>query len=177
MEAERDEIQVKLHETEDRLAFCEAMSNPASELKEYSASMTVIMSKFSEYRHSGKVWHSPPFYYKEGYKMCLAVYANGVGEGAGTHVSVAMLSLKGKYDDQLEWPLRRHCKHKKKHDHNGCWYFHCLLDEYPAANERLQIGCQEKFCTLNDKKILHMVNDRLMFDIENRDCYLRVAIL
>ena len=26
--------------------------------------------------------------------MCLAVYANGVGEGAGTHVSIAILLLE-----------------------------------------------------------------------------------
>ena len=173
-EAERDEIKVKLLETEDRLAFCEAMSNPASKLKDYGDSITFRMSGFSEYRHSGKVWHSPPFYYGGGYVMCLAVYANGVGEGAGTHVSVAMLSLKGKYDDQLEWPLRCHRKHKNKKRCNKYWYFHCLIDEYPAANQRVRIGCQETFCTLND---LHMVNDCLMFDIENRDCSLRVAIL
>ena len=32
------------------------------------------MPKFSEYRRSGKVWHSPPFYYRGGYKMCLKEY-------------------------------------------------------------------------------------------------------
>lgn len=51
------------------------------------------MPKFSEYRCSGKVWHSPPFLYREAYKICLAVYANGVGVGAGTHVSIAILLL------------------------------------------------------------------------------------
>ena len=50
--------------------------------------MKVTMSGFSEYRRSGKVWHSPPFYYREGYKMCLAVYANGMGEGAGIVMSL-----------------------------------------------------------------------------------------
>ena len=164
-EAKHDKINVKFHETEDRLALHEAMSNPASKLKDYGDSMTVRMSKFSEYRRSGKVWHSPPFYYGGGYVMCLAVYANGVGEGAGTHVSVAMLNLKGKYDDQLEWPLRCHRKHKNKKQYNKYWYFHCLIDEYPAANQRVRIACQETFCTLDD---LHMVNDCLMFHIENR---------
>jgi hypothetical protein len=50
--------------------------------------MEIIMPSFSlsSYRRSGKVWYSPPFYYGEGYKMCLAVHANGVGAGAGTHV-------------------------------------------------------------------------------------------
>ena len=35
--------------------------------------------------------------------MCLAVYANGVGKGAGTHVSVLLrLLLSGCHDDNLK---------------------------------------------------------------------------
>ena len=30
--------------------------------------------------------------------MCLALYASGVGEGAGTHVSIALTLLKGEHD-------------------------------------------------------------------------------
>ena len=107
-ETERDKIEVKLRETEDRLAFCEAFGNPVNKLKKSGDSMKVTMSRFSEYRHTDRVWHSPPFYYREGYKMCLAVHANGVGEGAGTHVSVALLHFRGEYDDQLEWPKKGH---------------------------------------------------------------------
>jgi len=51
----------------------------------------------------GKVWHSPPFYYGDGYKLCLAVYANGKGAGARTHVSVELLQMKGEHDDKLRW--------------------------------------------------------------------------
>ena len=36
---------------------------------------------------TGKVWHSPTSYYEDSYKLCLAVYANGEGAGAGAHVS------------------------------------------------------------------------------------------
>jgi hypothetical protein len=176
-ETERDEIKVKLCETEDRLAFCEAMSNPPTKLECRGTSMEATMPSFSEYRRSGKVWYSPPFYYDEGYKMCLAVHANGVGEGAGTHISVEILNIRGKYDDQLEWPLQCGRKHKKRCNHDGCWYLHCLLDKYPAANDRAQIGCQEMFCRLNNIKILCMKNNCLTICIENRDCYLRVEIL
>jgi len=45
----------------------------------------------------------PPFYYGDGYKLCLAVYANGKGAGAGTHVSVELLQMKGEHDDKLRW--------------------------------------------------------------------------
>ena len=38
--------------------------------------------------------------------MCLNVYANGYGAGAGTHVSVYVCLMRGEHDDQLKWPLR-----------------------------------------------------------------------
>ena len=73
--------------------------------------MTLKMPKFSEYRRSGKVWRSPTFYYREGYKMCLAVYANRVGFGAGSRVSVAIILLRGEYDDRLKWPKNSCASH------------------------------------------------------------------
>ena len=33
--------------------------------------------------------------------MCITAYANGCGDGEGTHVSVFTELLKGHYDDQL----------------------------------------------------------------------------
>ena len=72
-------------------------------LTEDGPPLTIRMINFSHYRQSGKVWHSPPFYYGDGYKMQLAVYANGTGAGAGTHVSIVLLRIKGEYDDQLKW--------------------------------------------------------------------------
>ena len=38
--------------------------------------------------------------------MCLYVDANGVGDGAGTHVSVFVYLMRGEYDDRLVWPFR-----------------------------------------------------------------------
>ena len=37
--------------------------------------------------------------------MCLGVYANGNGDGKGTHVSVGVHLMKGENDDHLPWPL------------------------------------------------------------------------
>jgi TNF receptor-associated factor 4 len=37
--------------------------------------------------------------------MCLGVYANGNGQGEGTHVSVGAHLMKGENDDHLTWPL------------------------------------------------------------------------
>ena len=178
-ETERDKFEVKLRETEDRLAFCEAFGNPVNKLKKSGDSMKLTMHSFSEYRHTGKVWHSPPFYYREGYKMCLAVYANGVGEGAGTHVSVGVLHFRGEYDDQLKWPTKDHSMHILTGLDNCDGYRNfltCRLDQYPLINH-VQIDCQHKFCNLNNKKILHMVNDCLTFQVEYGGCYLAVEIL
>ena len=37
--------------------------------------------------------------------MAIAVYANGEGDGVGTHVSVYAPLVQGKFDSQLNWPL------------------------------------------------------------------------
>ena len=53
-----------------------------------------------------ETFYSPPFYTSsDGYKMCINVDANGFGDGKGTHVSVYTKLLKGRYDDQLQWPF------------------------------------------------------------------------
>ena len=41
-----------------------------------------------------------------GYKICIRVDANGVGDGEGTHVSVFTELLVGRYDNQLHWPFQ-----------------------------------------------------------------------
>ena len=40
-----------------------------------------------------------------GYLSCLLVYANGSQDVRGTHVSVYVTLMKGKYDDELAWPM------------------------------------------------------------------------
>ena len=48
-----------------------------------------------------------PFYtHPQGYKFCVAVRANGWGDGAGTHVSVGANMMEGEHDDRLEFPFR-----------------------------------------------------------------------
>ena len=105
-----DESQTKLHNTslkllETRKEMEGSKSKPAKQmtLKEDGDEVTFYMNDYSLYKHTGKAWHSPPFYYKDGYKLCLAVYVNGKGAGAGTHVSVELLQIKGEYDDKLRW--------------------------------------------------------------------------
>ena len=64
------------------------------------------MTNFEEYNVSKGHWLSEPFYTHEGgYKMRLVVYPNRKYSGAGTHISVAIFLMSGKYDHKLDWPL------------------------------------------------------------------------
>ena len=57
------------------------------------------MANFSLYKQTGKVWHSPPFYFHKSF--CLAVYVNGKGDGAGTNISVELQRNKEESDDGM----------------------------------------------------------------------------
>jgi hypothetical protein len=180
LKTELNEMKAKLSQAETRLSFCEANSNLANKLKKSGDSVKIIMPRFSEYRRSGKVWHSLPFYYGKGYKMCLAVHANGVGEGAGTHVSLVVLHLRGEYDDQLKWPTMK-CAYKHFRSsypvYDGvCRFLVCRLDQHPPINEHVEIDFRIKFCSLNSEKIIHMVNDCLTFQVKHNNCFLAVEI-
>ena len=66
----------------------------------------IVMPQFSQHWSNGNKWYSQPFYSEPGgYKLCLNVVAKGDGCGAGTHVSVYVYLMKGKYDDWLKWPF------------------------------------------------------------------------
>ena len=61
--------------------------------KEKDARSEITFSNMSFYSHP------------KGYHMTLRVYANGYGNGEGTHVTVSAPILKGKYDGMLKWPF------------------------------------------------------------------------
>ena len=64
------------------------------------------MPQFSLHKSDVDKWFSQPFYSQPGgYKLCLCVYANGVGSGKGTHITVAVHLMKGENDHQLQWPF------------------------------------------------------------------------
>ena len=65
------------------------------------------MTNYEQHRLDNNVWHSPPFYtHSTGYRMCMVVYANGYDEYEGTHTAAGVSLMKGKFDDQLQWPFR-----------------------------------------------------------------------
>ena len=63
------------------------------------------LAHLRERKLSKSRWLSMPFYtHQGGYKMRLVVHPNGVKSGAGTHISVALHLMNGRYDDHLDWP-------------------------------------------------------------------------
>ena len=70
-----------------------------------STPLTFRLTNYSTLKKNNLPWYSPPFYIREGYKMCIAVHLNGDQEGKGTHISVHIHLMAGEYDTKLKWPL------------------------------------------------------------------------
>ena len=87
----------------DKLVAMAMMSNSDDQ----QCPVIIKMSKFKDKKESNKNWYSNSFYTRNnGYKMCLSLYAAGVVDGKGTHLSVGLVLKKGPHDDKLTWPLR-----------------------------------------------------------------------
>ena len=66
-----------------------------------------FMRDFQERKQRNDVWLGKPFYtHAKGYKMCLVVFANGIGEVQGQYVSVFVQLLEGEFDNDLPWPFQ-----------------------------------------------------------------------
>ena len=64
------------------------------------------LTDYQTKRESNKPFSSLPFYaFPKGYRMSIKVYANGCGQGEGTHLSVFATILEGMYDAELDWPV------------------------------------------------------------------------
>ena len=64
------------------------------------------LDNFSVYKRTNATWWSQPFYTSvNGYKLQLSVDVNGIGSGAGTHLSLYVRLMKGDNDDKLSFPL------------------------------------------------------------------------
>ena len=110
-ETKLNQTETKLKETEAKLKVMEVQLQSTSKetsptfLRKDGDTMAVTMPKVSEYHRSGKVWHSAPFYFREGYKMCLVVSDIKVVLSVCTRVTVGIQLLQGEHDDNLQWPI------------------------------------------------------------------------
>ena len=68
--------------------------------------MTFRMTNYMNKKENNIAFSSPSFYTSlNGYHINTKVFASGNGIGKGTHVSVFVYFLKGKYDAKLQWPF------------------------------------------------------------------------
>ena len=64
------------------------------------------LTAFTKRKHLNNVYTSIPFYtHLHGYKLCLKVDANGVGETKGTHIRMGVKLMRGDFDSDLQWPF------------------------------------------------------------------------
>lgn len=62
---------------------------------------------YKEQLESAGMWMTKPFFTEQGgYKICVRVAPQGLGNGEKTHVSVHVYLMKGEYDNMLQWPFR-----------------------------------------------------------------------
>ena len=65
-----------------------------------------MLTDYQKNKANNEYVQSPSYYmFPYGYHMALRVYANGRGDGKGTHMSVFAPFLNGEYDAQLKWPF------------------------------------------------------------------------
>ena len=154
-------------------------------LKTCGDRVVVLMPKISEYypHSNGKIWYSPPFYYKEGYKMCLVV-SGMKKELSGKYTPVLSVSIKllqGENDDKLKWPIGHEdsCPPPKpsrlmesKVDDIALGIKHTYTCFPICRLKQLQASECQHLSTSVDVPFL-LVNDCLPFRIEYCDCYIR----
>jgi TNF receptor-associated factor 4 len=100
-----------------------------------------VMNNFDQHKKDKDVWISPSFYsHPHGYKMCLAVYANGLDDGKGTHVSVYVYIRRGEYDNILRWPFQGTIPICVLGEHELAHLVHILICTTAAPLERVTEG-------------------------------------
>ena len=71
----------------------------------YKGPTTLKFREFDMHKLQDKLFTSPKFYLKTGYRFQLVVYANGRNHGANTHISVYLGITEGQDDEYLTWPF------------------------------------------------------------------------
>ena len=111
LEKKVQDLQITLISQERRFSDSPQEIEFGSESKLLASRLAVpielVMTDFEKHKKCGDVWFSPEFStHRKGYKMCLAVHANGLADGKGRYVSLYVHLVQGEFDDKLEWPFR-----------------------------------------------------------------------
>ena len=112
MEEEKDSLTLRLQELE--LKFKAQLKGVSDETEAKLNSLMkrrLKMENFGIEKEKGKgmfsLWYGPAMYtHVGGYKFCIGVYANGIGDGQGKAMAVQLYSLPGEFDGLLKWPVK-----------------------------------------------------------------------
>ena len=107
------------------------------------------------------------------------VYANGVGSGKGTHLSLYVFLLKGEYDDQLQWPLNAkitvqllNWSRNKGHKVKTCPHHKAPLENRTRVTEGDRapggLRCQHFI----SHSVLESVTSDVQFITDNKICFM-----
>lgn len=159
-------------------AMINAIIGPSNYLIKSGDSVEMTISKFSEYCRMRKVWHSRPFYFKDGYKMCLAVGVKDMMFGVCSTITVKICLMVGEHDDRLKWPVvcpiteqgGMHLPPPCLGSIQPCTYFKvCSMEQLHTTNQEVMS------CTRFGKSVL---NDCISFKVEfATNCFLKVSIV
>ena len=147
----------------------------------YQPPHIIRLSGFESKTRMNTEWYSAPFYsHFGGYKMCLKVYANGSGNGKGTHVSVYTCLVKGENDDNLKWPFRgtitvtllnqlqsdNHHSTTITYDEGTLQYFSCIKEGRSGARGNRKFIPQNELSHNTEKRTVYLKNDCLYFSVD-----------
>ena len=67
----------------------------------------LTLSNFNKYEPGNEDWYSTPFCtHSGGYKLCLKAGVRSRDDGGGKYVTLNLLLMKGRFDENLRWPLK-----------------------------------------------------------------------
>lgn len=151
-----------------------SMPLPGSDVSQ----VTLKLSNFTRLQAANQPWYSPPFETsKGGHTMRLEVYPNG-RNGRGTHISVYVIIVKGKNDENIPWPFVGRVKVELLNQVNDSNHTSLDFGEYKALTPQSTDSVEmtnsfgmPQFLPLSDlrfkpaKKCQFLKNDTLYFRV------------
>ena len=98
LKGKMEELQREVKDLKDAQQVATCTGQPIGQVE-------FTMTNFEQHKADNNRWWSSHFYtHPQGYKMCLSVEANGIGNAKGIHTSVFIHMMRGEFDEQLKWP-------------------------------------------------------------------------
>ena len=132
----------------------------------------ITLSNYRQEKARNGIIDSPPMYTNPGgYKFRLRLYLNGLGNGAGTHASVGVDSLKSDHDAELKLPVKFTITVQLLNQHRDQDHHTRNIQCEIRTRETIYIGTDSKFIPHaalewnRDKQTQYLKDDCLKFRI------------